>query len=93
MKDRINEVLEKRDVLGEMAVMLYGEFYIAEKSFWESSVQRDLYKVEEELMDMGWNDENLSPEMEMASLLIFEALMNDGIIPNKDWEDEEDEEI
>lgn len=72
--------------------MLYGEFYVAEKSFWESSVQRDLYKIEEELMDLGWDDEGVSPEMEMASLLIFEALMNEGIIPNKNWEEEEEDE-
>jgi hypothetical protein len=90
---RINELLEQRDVLTEIAFMLYGEFYVAEKAFWESPTQRDLYRIESELYDLGWEESDISPEMEMAALLMFEALKNGGIIPDAHKEEEEDEEI
>jgi len=90
---RINELLEQRDVLTEIAFMLYGEFYVAEKAFWESSTQKDLFRIESELYDLGWEDVDVSPEMEMAALLMFEALKSGGIIPDAPEEEEEDEEI
>jgi hypothetical protein len=89
---RINELLEQRDVLTEIAFMLYGEFYVGEKAFWESSTQRDLFRIESELDNLGWEDKNVSPEMEMAALLMFEALKSGGIIPDVP-DEEEDEEI
>jgi len=90
---RINELLEQRDVLTEIAFMLYGEFYVAEKAFWESPTQKDLFHIESELYDLGWEDNDVSPEMEMAALLMFEALKSGGIIPDAPEEEEEDEEI
>jgi len=90
---RINELLEQRDVLTEIAFMLYGEFYVAEKAFWESPTQKDLFNIESELYDLGWEDSDVSPEMEMAALLMFEALKSGGIIPDAPEEEEEDEEI
>jgi hypothetical protein len=40
------------------------------------------------LMDLGYEEEGITPEMELAALLLFEALKNGGLLPK--GEDEED---
>ena len=86
---RIEELLEQRSVLVEMASVMYGDLYISNEHFWKSSIEKDMFKVESELMDLGHEEEAVSPEMEMAALAIFVALKEGGIIP-KEREDEED---
>ena len=88
---RIEELLEKRDVLSEMAAVMYGDLYVADENFWKSSIQRDLFKVEEELFDLGYEEE-ATPEQEMAAQILFDAFKYNGIIPNDEWYNENEEE-
>lgn len=85
---RIEELLEQRSVLVEMASVMYGDMYVTNEHFWKSSIERDMFKVEAELDELGHVEEGITPEMEMAAWVIFEALKKGGILPEK--EDEED---
>ncbi len=89
--NRIDELLEQRSILVEMASVMYGDLYITNEHFWKSSVERDMFDIESELMDLGYEEPDISPEMELAALLIFDALKKGGLLP--DEEKEEDEEI
>ena len=89
--NRIDELLEQRSVLVEMASVMYGDMYITNEHFWKSSVERDMFDIESELMDLGYEEPDISPEMELAALLIFDALKKGGLLP--DEREEEDEEI
>jgi hypothetical protein len=86
---RIEELLEQRQVLMEMASVMYGDMYVMNENFWKSSVEKDLYKIEEELDNLGHVEEGITPEMEEAALAMFNALKSSGIIPNEE-EDEDD---
>ncbi len=88
---RIDELLEQRSVLVEMASIMYGDMYVTNEHFWKSSIERDMFEIESELMDLGYEEEGITPEMELAALLIFDALKKGGLIP--DEREEEDEEI
>ena len=87
--NRIEELLEQRSVLIEMASVMYGDLYVTNEHFWKSSIEKDMFKVEEELIDLGHEEEEVSPEMEMAAWAIFDALKESGILP-EEREDEED---
>jgi len=87
---RIEELLEQRSVLVEMASVMYGDMYITNEHFWKSSVERDMFDIESELMDLGYEEPDISPEMEVAAFLIFDALKKGGIIAEEEEEDEED---
>ena len=87
--NRIEELLEQRSVLVEMAAVMYGDLYVTNEHFWKSSIEKDMYKIEEELDNLGHVEEGITPEMEMAALTIFAALKESGILP-EEREDEED---
>jgi hypothetical protein len=89
--NRIEELLEQRSVLIEMASVMYGDLYITNEHFWNSSIEKDMFEIESELIDLGHEDEEVSPEMEFAARVIFDLLKKDGTIPNE-REDEEDTE-
>jgi hypothetical protein len=86
---RIEELLEQRSVLVEMASVMYGDMYVTNEHFWKSSIERDMFNIESELMDLGYEEEGITPEMELAALLIFDALKKGGLIPDEE-EDEDD---
>jgi hypothetical protein len=87
--NRIEELLEQRSVLVEMAAVMYGEMYVTNENFWKSSIEQDMYKVEEELDNLGHVEEGITPEMEMAARIIFDLLKSNGTIPDEE-EDEDD---
>ena len=88
--NRIDELLEQRSVLVEMASVMYGDMYITNEHFWKSSVERDMFDIESELMDLGYEEPDITPEMELAALLLFDVLKKGGLLP--DEREEEDEE-
>jgi hypothetical protein len=53
-KLKIENLLEKRDVLTDIAVELYGEMFVCKDKFWGSPIEKDLEKVTNELFDLGW---------------------------------------
>ena len=87
--NRIEELLEQRSVLVEMAAVMYGEMYVTNEHFWKSSIEQDMYVIEEELMNLGHEEEGITSEMEEAALLIFMELKLNGMIPDEE-EDEDD---
>jgi hypothetical protein len=87
--NRIEELLEQRSVLVEMAAVMYGDMYVTNENFWKSSIDKDMYMIEEELMDLGHEEEGITPEMEEAALLLFMDLKLNGMIPDE-REDEDD---
>jgi hypothetical protein len=86
---RIEELLEQRSVLVEMASVMYGDMYVTDENFWKSSIERDMFQIESELMDLGYEEEGITPEIELAALLLFDLLKKGGLLPDE----EEDEEI
>jgi len=85
---RIEELLEQRSVLVEMAAVMYGDMYVTNEQFWKSSIEEDMFEIEEELMDLGHEEEGITPEMEMAALMIFDLLKSNGTIPNEEEDGE-----
>ena len=73
----INELLEKREILGEIAAELYGELWITNEEFWDSPTERDLREVGEQLIDLGWVDE-VSEEEEAFADKLLELLIKEG---------------
>jgi len=86
---RIEELLEQRSVLVEMASVMYGDMYVTDENFWKSSIERDMFEIESELMDLGYEEEGITPEIELAALLLFDVLKKGGLIPDEEEEDEE----
>ena len=89
---RIEELLEQRSVLVEMASVMYGEMYVTNENFWKSSIEKDMFKIEEELMDLGHEEEGITPEMELAATMIFEALKSGGLLPSEDFYEEDEDD-
>jgi hypothetical protein len=75
----INELLEKRDILGDIAVELYGDFWITEEDFWGSTTEQQMFEVTEQLNNLGWTDPVSDEEIEMADK-IMEMLIKEGKI-------------
>jgi len=79
----INELLEKRDILGDIAVELYGDFWITEETFWGSTTEQQMLEVTEQLNELGWVDPVSDEEIEMADK-IMEMLIKEGKIKDSD---------
>ena len=73
----INELLEKRDILGDIAVELYGDFWITNDEFWGSPTERDLQEVNEQLLNLGWEEE-VDEDQIMIADMIMEMLKKEG---------------
>ena len=73
----INELLEKRDILADIAVELYGDFWIAEEEFWGSVTEQQMLEVTEQLQNLGWVDE-VDEEQIMIADKIMEMLKKGG---------------
>ena len=86
----IQELLEKRDTLTDIAAVLYGDDYITKDEFWNSPTEKQLFQVEEQLHKLGYKDPEIPEEMEALARIIFEDLVNRGLI---DWDEEEGEEF
>jgi len=86
----IQELIEHKDSLCEIAAVLYGDNYILHKEFWNSPTERELFQVWKQLDLLGY-EEPITEEMQALGDLIFDDLVNKGIIPLDD-EDEDDDE-
>ena len=86
----IQELLEKRDTLTDIAAVLYGDDYITKDEFWNSPTEKQLFQVEGQLHELGYKDPEIPEEMEALAQIIFEDLINRGLI---NWDEEEGEEF
>jgi hypothetical protein len=66
----IQELLEKRDNLFEIAAVLYGDMFIAEPDFWDSPTERDLKEVYEKLDLFGYEDKEPTNDMIQAAEVV-----------------------
>ena len=85
--NRIEELLEKRQMLVEVAALMFGDMYVINEEFWKSDTEKELFDIEAELDDLGYEEEGITPEMEAAAWLLFEALKKTGMIPDEDEEE------
>ncbi len=86
----IKELLEKREVLTDIAAELYGELFITVDEFWGSPTERQMSIVDQELADLGWEPET-TPEIIALAEMLLQDLVNRGIL-DVDMEDEEEDE-
>ena len=65
----IKELLEKQELLGEIAAELYGDLWIMSEKFWGSPTERELQEVTMSLINLGYRVES-TPEQEEAAKVI-----------------------
>lgn len=58
----IEELLEKREDLFEIAALLYGDSFITNQDFWGSPTERHLQELYAEVHDLGYQFPEPSPE-------------------------------
>lgn len=87
----IQDLLDQKDTLSEIASLLYGDDYILHKEFWNSPTERELFQVWEQLDLLGY-EEPITEEMQALGDLIFDDLVNKGIIPMDDKDEDDDDE-
>jgi len=87
----IEELLEKRDTLTDIAAELYGDLFITVDEFWNSPTERQMGLVDDELANLGWEPET-TPEIIALAEIILQDLVDRGILDENE-EDEEDEEF
>lgn len=58
----IEELLEKREDLFEIAALLYGNSFITNQAFWGSPTEKHLQEIYEELYNLGYKFPESSPE-------------------------------
>ncbi len=87
----IEELLDKRNVLTDIAAELYGDLFITVDEFWGSPTERQMSIVDDELAELGWEPE-ITPEIEALAEMLLQDLVNRGIL-DVDNEDEEEDEI
>jgi|LakMenE18May11ns_1017448.scaffolds.fasta_scaffold7143572_1 hypothetical protein len=65
----IKELLEKQEVLGEIAAELYGDLWIMNEKFWGSPTERELREVAFTLIDLGYTVEPTPEQVEEAKII------------------------
>ena len=83
----IQELIDHKDSLNEIASLLYGDDYILKQEFWNSPTERELFQVWKQLDLLGY-EEPISEEMQALGDLIFDDLTIKGIILLDDEDDE-----
>jgi hypothetical protein len=86
----IQELLEKRNTLTDIATELYGDLFITVDEFWGSPTERQMGIVDDELINLGWESET-TPEIIALAEIILQDLVDRGIL-NEDGEVNEDDE-
>jgi hypothetical protein len=86
----IEELLEKRNTLTDIATELYGDLFITVDEFWGSPTERQMGIVDDELISLGWESET-TPEIIALAEIILQDLVERGIL-NEDGEVNEDDE-
>ena len=72
----IQELLEQRQILFEIAEELYGDLWVSEEAFWGSPTERQLTEVHDSLYNLGWEDpispQQLADAKKLAKILGLE---------------------
>ncbi len=62
----VEELLEHRQILFQIAEELYGELWIGEEAFWGSPTEQQLQGVHERLFNLGWSEDITPKQFETA---------------------------
>jgi len=62
----IEELLEHRQILFQIAEELYGDLWIGEEAFWGSPTEQQLLGVHEKLFNLGWSEDITPKQFETA---------------------------
>ena len=62
----MNELLEHRQILFQIAEALYGDLWIGEEAFWGSPTEQQLLGVHERLFNLGWSEDITPKQFETA---------------------------
>jgi len=62
----IEELLEHRQILFQIAEELYGDLWIGEEAFWGSPTEQQLLGVHERLFNLGWSEDITPKQFETA---------------------------
>ena len=88
----IEELLDKRNTLTDIAAELYGDLFITVDEFWGSPTEREMSIVDDELANLGWEPET-TPEIIALAEIILQDLVDRGILDVDDEDDEKDEDF
>ena len=91
MNNTIQELLDERETLHEIASVMYGDFYVIQQDFWGSPTERELKRVYEQLDLLGYEDPITEEQQEIGNM-IFDKLVDEGIFSLDDEDDEDDDE-
>lgn len=90
MNNTIQELLDERETLHDIARVMYGDLYVVQQDFWGSPTERELKRVYEQLELLGHED-SITEEQQAIGEMIFQGLVDGGIFTLDD-EDEDDDE-
>ena len=87
----IQELLNERETLNEIARVMYGDLYVVQQDFWGSPTERELKRVYEQL-DLLGHEDPITEEQQAIGEMIFQGLVDNGIFTLEDEDDEDDDE-
>lgn len=88
----LEELLEQRDIISQIATELYGPMYVFNRKFWGSPTEHELNDVQEQLINLGYRMDPTPEEQELADI-IYKALLDQEIIRRTDDDDEDEDDI
>jgi len=65
----IDELLEKRQTLFDIAEVLYGEYWVMDEKFWKSKTQKELNEVNNQLENLGYEFDETIKYMDAAKII------------------------
>jgi len=74
----INELLEKRELLNDIATELYGELWVTEEAFWGSPTEKEMAEVQDQLLNLGWTPDEPNDIEKAIADIIAEELLKKG---------------
>ena len=89
LSNTIQELLNERETICEIASVMYGDMYVLQQDFWGSPTERELSRVYEQLDLLGY-EEPITEEQQAIGEMIFQGLVENGTFTLEE-EDEDDE--
>lgn len=74
----IEELLERQDILADIAEVMYGESWVAEELFWGSPTELEMREIQDKLFLLGWEPEEPTDEQIALCEMIIEEMKNKG---------------
>ena len=85
----LEELLEQRNIVTEIAIELYGQMYVFNRKFWGSTTEQEINDIQHRLMNLGYEFEPTPEEQELADI-IYKALLEQEIIKKPKNDDDKE---